>query len=67
MGRTNIVLQDELVKKAMNLTGARTKREVVNLALERVVEKGSLYRSLKALKGKLKWEGDPAAWRSNRR
>ena len=35
--RTNIVLNDELVKEAMTLTGVRTKKEVVQLALEELV------------------------------
>ena len=30
MGRTNIVLDDELMKKAMQVSGARTKREAVD-------------------------------------
>ena len=66
MARTNIDLDDELVEKAMRLTGAHTKREVVNLALRRLVEKGSLYRALRRLRGKLAWEGDVDAWRSTR-
>lgn len=36
--RTNIVLDDALVRRAMELTGARTKREVVHVALSRLVE-----------------------------
>jgi len=32
--RTNIDLDDELVKEAMNVTGVRTKKEVVHLALQ---------------------------------
>ena len=35
--RTNIVLDDKLVKEAMRLTKARTKREVVDLALREMV------------------------------
>ena len=66
MGRTNIELDDALVEKAMTLTGARTKREVVDIALRRLVEKGSLYRALRRLKGKLAWEGDVDASRSAR-
>ena len=42
MARTNIEIDDGLVEKAMRLTGARTKREVVDIALRRLVEKGSL-------------------------
>lgn len=36
--RTNIVLDEKLVRKAMLLSGARTKREVVQLALDRFVK-----------------------------
>jgi Arc/MetJ family transcription regulator len=35
--RTNIVLNEELIDEALALTGARTKREVVHLALEELV------------------------------
>jgi len=35
--RTNIVLDDTLVEEAMQLSGARTKREVVDLALRELV------------------------------
>ncbi len=58
MGRTNIEIDDVLVEEAMRLTGARTKREIVDIALRRLVEKGSLYRSLRSLRGQLEWEGD---------
>jgi Arc/MetJ family transcription regulator len=66
MGRTNIELDDELVFAAMDLTGARTKREVVDIALRRLVDKGSLYRSIRELHGRLEWEGDVDASRSAR-
>lgn len=66
MGRTNIELDDELVREAMELTGARSKREVVDIALRRLVEKGSLYRSIRDLRGQLEWGGDVGAWRSSR-
>lgn len=36
--RTNIVLDDRLVKSAMKATGAKTKREVVDIALRRLVQ-----------------------------
>lgn len=35
--RTNIVLDDALVHEALALTGSRTKKEVVHLALEELV------------------------------
>lgn len=37
MGRTNIVLQDDLVKDGMELSGARSRRELVHNALEAYV------------------------------
>ena len=66
MARTNIEIDDGLVEKAMRLTGARTKREVVDIALRRLVEKGTLYRALSRLKGKHSWEGNIAGWRKAR-
>ncbi len=37
--RTNIVLDDRLVSEAMRLAGSRTKREVVHLALQQMVQR----------------------------
>ena len=37
--RTNIVLDDELVRQAFALTGLRTKRELVHLALSELVRR----------------------------
>lgn len=55
--RTNIVLDDDLVKRAQKLTGIETKRGVVHEALRTLI----LIReqaSLRNLRGKLTWEGD---------
>jgi Arc/MetJ family transcription regulator len=38
--RTNIVLDDRLVKQVMRLSKARTKREAVDLALREFVARG---------------------------
>ena len=48
--RTNIVLDDELVAEAMRLSGAHTKREVVDRALRELVARLAQKR-LKALRG----------------
>ncbi len=37
MGRTNIVIDDRLVERAMERYGLRTRREAVDLALRRLV------------------------------
>jgi Arc/MetJ family transcription regulator len=50
----------------MRLTGARTKRQVVDIALRRLVEKGTLYARLRRLRGKLAWQGDVEAGRRAR-
>ena len=66
MARTNIEVDDRLMAKAMRLTGARTKRETVDIALRRLVAKGTLYRAVRRLRGRVAWEGDVDAWRSAR-
>jgi Arc/MetJ family transcription regulator len=66
VGRTNIVLDDRLVKQAMRLTGAKTKRQAVDLALREMVARGHVYRALRRLKGELPWDGDISAWRRTR-
>lgn len=66
MGRTNIEIDDSLVERAMRLTGARSKREAVDIALRRLVQKGTLYRALRRLRGQLPWEGDVDSSRRSR-
>ena len=67
MGRTNVVVDDELIAKAMRLYGLRTKREVIDLALRRLVGEASddPYKGMLALRG-IGWEGDLDEMRENR-
>ena len=67
MGRTNIVLDDDLVEQAMRVTGAKTKRQAVDRALRELVARRSVYQALRQLKGKMPWDGDVDAWRRARR
>ncbi len=60
--RTNIVIDDELMQQALELTGARTKREVVELGLETLVRLKRQER-LRTLRGALRWEGNLDAMR----
>jgi len=53
--RTNIVIKDELLEEAMKLAGVKTKKEVVNMALEEFV-KNRKRGNLKELKGKIKFK-----------
>lgn len=52
--RTNIVLDDEVVREASRLTGIRTKRALVDEAL-RLLVKIRKRRSLLPLKGKIRF------------
>ncbi len=66
MSRTNIVLNDHLLHEAFLITGAKSKRQVVEIALERLVHQGDAVKALLKLKGKLNWEGDLNTMRKNR-
>lgn len=55
--RTNIEIDDRVLKEVLRLTGARTKREAVDLALRELVARHRRLGLLK-LKGKVRWEGD---------
>ncbi|MDO9288059.1 MAG: type II toxin-antitoxin system VapB family antitoxin [Thermodesulfovibrionales bacterium] len=65
MSRTNIELDDKVVKEAIKLTHARTKKEVVNYALEELVKKLRRKKILE-LEGKVKWEGNLNEMRTTR-
>ena len=60
--RTNIVIDDELMAKAMKATGLKTKRETVEVALERLVDMDA-QRAFRSLRGKINWVGDLDAMR----
>ena len=55
--RTNIEIDDTLMARAMELTGLRTKRAVVDAALRELVEWRSRQKLLEAA-GRYPWEGD---------
>lgn len=63
--RTNIVLDDDLVDKAMKCTGIRTKKELVNFALRELLKRRER-KSILRLEGKLCWEGDLEDMRKDR-
>jgi Arc/MetJ family transcription regulator len=63
--RTNIVIDDQLMKRAMRASGAKTKREAVQKALE-LMARLKAQEQMRELRGKLKWEGDLKAMRRNR-
>ena len=63
--RTNIVIKDELIKKCIEYTGLKTKKEVVNFALLELIRRKERKEILR-FKGKLHWEGDLEDMRRNR-
>ena len=62
--RTNIVIADDLMAEAMRATGLKTKRETVEAGLRTLVQ-NEAYHKLRALRGKLHWEGDLDAMRTD--
>lgn len=63
--RTNIVIDDRLVEHAMALTGIKTKKAVVEEALKTLI-RFQEQKEVRALRGKLHWEGDLNAMREGR-
>jgi len=65
MKRTNIVIDESLVKAALKATGLKTRRELVDFALRELFRRESQKKILD-LKGKVKWQGDIKAMRKVR-
>jgi Arc/MetJ family transcription regulator len=55
--RTNIDIDDRLMRQAMRTSGARTKRAVVQEALRLLVQTRG-QGGIRRLRGKVAWEGD---------
>lgn len=63
--RTNIVIDDALMKAALEATGLKTKRDAVELALRTVVRLHQ-QANIRRFRGKLDWQGDLPASRTDR-
>jgi len=55
--RTNIDIDDSLMRRAMRTSGARTKRATVEAALRLLIQTWG-QRSIRRLRGKVRWEGN---------
>lgn len=62
--RTNIVIDDKLIADAMKASGAPTKKAVVDEAL-RLMIRIKAQQELMSLRGKIRWEGDLDAMRTD--
>lgn len=55
--RTNVVIDDQLMKDALKLSGLRTKKAAVEAGL-RLLVRFSRQAKVKNFRGKLNWNGD---------
>lgn len=62
--RTNIVIDDGLMDKAMRATGVKTKREAVELGLQTLLRLRE-QEDIRRFRGKLAWSGDLEAMRTD--
>lgn len=65
MSRTNIDIDDKLVKEGLKVTHLKTKKKLVNYALVELIKKERRMRILE-LEGKVQWEGDLRKMRASR-
>jgi Arc/MetJ family transcription regulator len=63
--RTNIVIDDKLMRDTLRATGLTTKREAVEAGL-RMLVRLSKQAQIRRFRGKLDWQGDLNAMRSDR-
>jgi Arc/MetJ family transcription regulator len=63
--RTNIDIDDALLKEAMEIIGVQTKKATVEEALRRVVRNAELKKVIADMRG-LGWEGDLDEMREGR-
>ena len=62
--RTNIVIDDKLMRDTLRATGLKTKREAVELGLRTLLNLRK-QAEIRRLRGKLDWQGDLNAIRTS--
>ena len=55
--RTNVVIDEDLMTRALQSSGCRTKRAAIESGLRLLVQVNN-QQKLRQLKGKITWEGD---------
>lgn len=65
MLRTNIVLDEKLIKAGLKATGIKTRRELVDYALRELLRHKAQMKLLN-LRGRIHWEGDLSTSREGR-
>lgn len=62
--RTNVVIDDELMKSALKASGLKTKKDAIEKGLKLLVQMKEQERA-KSFRGKLRWTGDLDKMRSD--
>jgi Arc/MetJ family transcription regulator len=65
VSRTNVVLDDTLVTDCQKATGLKTRRALIDHALQELLRHERQKKVLE-LKGTVQWEGNLAIWRKGR-
>ena len=55
--RTNVVLDDDLVKSALSLSGLKTKKKAIEEGLKLLIQV-NCQKKIRNFRGKLKWTGN---------
>ncbi len=63
--RTNVVIDDALMKDALESSGLKTKRDTIEAGLKLLVQFNRLSK-IRKFRGKLKWAGDLEGMRSDK-
>lgn len=62
--RTNVVIDDTLMNDAKKISGLKTKKATIEEALKLLIAQGK-QAQIRTLRGKLQWEGDLEAMRTD--
>jgi Arc/MetJ family transcription regulator len=65
MMRTNVVINDRLMEDALKTSGIKTKKDVIEEGLKLLV-RFNRQKSIRQLRGKIKWDGDLNAMRTDK-
>jgi Arc/MetJ family transcription regulator len=63
--RTNVVIDDLLMRDALKTSGLQTKKDAIEEGLKLLV-RFNRQKSIRRMRGKLKWEGDLDAMRTDK-
>ena len=65
MKRTNVVLDEKLIKDCIKVTGIKTQKALIDHALRELLRHEKQIEILN-LKGKINWDGNLDKWRQGR-